>query len=107
MFVFFFFQAEDGIRDYKVTGVKTCALPILSRGLRAESHGRGLGHRRDPGRRGPLDRPRAGVRAARVGRDGAGVSTVAAASVARPRGLAGRRARAGHGAAWAMLLGAL
>src|SRR2546426_8073356 len=29
MFVFFFFQAEDGIRDYKVTGVQTCALPIL------------------------------------------------------------------------------
>ena len=28
-FVFFFFQAEDGIRDYKVTGVQTCALPIL------------------------------------------------------------------------------
>src|SRR2546426_5701802 len=28
--VFFFFQAEDGIRDYKVTGVQTCALPILS-----------------------------------------------------------------------------
>src|SRR5256885_13936888 len=27
---FFFFQAEDGIRDYKVTGVQTCALPILS-----------------------------------------------------------------------------
>src|SRR5256885_12065232 len=26
---FFFFQAEDGIRDYKVTGVQTCALPIL------------------------------------------------------------------------------
>src|SRR2546426_11985443 len=24
---FFFFQAEDGIRDYKVTGVQTCALP--------------------------------------------------------------------------------
>src|SRR5205807_6429449 len=30
-FFFFFFQAEDGIRDYKVTGVQTCALPI-SRG---------------------------------------------------------------------------
>src|SRR5688500_18537061 len=29
MFLFFFFQAEDGIRDYKVTGVQTCALPIL------------------------------------------------------------------------------
>src|SRR5256885_7276092 len=27
-FILFFFQAEDGIRDYKVTGVQTCALPI-------------------------------------------------------------------------------
>src|SRR5215467_14902567 len=27
---YFFFQAEDGIRDYKVTGVQTCALPIWS-----------------------------------------------------------------------------
>src|SRR5256886_8169268 len=27
---FFFFQAEDGIRDLTVTGVQTCALPILS-----------------------------------------------------------------------------
>src|SRR5256885_5795010 len=26
--LYFFFQAEDGIRDYKVTGVQTCALPI-------------------------------------------------------------------------------
>src|SRR6266566_5850255 len=26
--MFFFFQAKDGIRDYKVTGVQTCALPI-------------------------------------------------------------------------------
>src|SRR2546426_5070303 len=37
---FFFFQAEDGIRDYKVTGVQTCALPIYEysgavRGLEA------------------------------------------------------------------------
>src|SRR3989454_8996560 len=32
--IFFFFQAEDGIRDYKVTGVQTCALPISLR-LRA------------------------------------------------------------------------
>src|SRR2546426_1960560 len=30
---FFFFQAEDGIRDYKVTGVQTCALPIFQRML--------------------------------------------------------------------------
>src|SRR5260221_10506608 len=27
---FFFFQAEDGIRDHCVTGVQTCALPILT-----------------------------------------------------------------------------
>src|SRR3954468_941364 len=27
---FFFFQAEDGIRDLYVTGVQTCALPILA-----------------------------------------------------------------------------
>src|SRR5256885_1002476 len=30
---FFFFQAEDGIRDYKVTGVQTCAPPIFERAL--------------------------------------------------------------------------
>src|SRR2546428_12270519 len=29
IFFFFFFQAEDGIRDLIVTGVQTCALPIL------------------------------------------------------------------------------
>src|SRR5256885_8370144 len=29
-FCFFFFQAEDGIRDYKVTGVQTCALLIFT-----------------------------------------------------------------------------
>src|SRR5437588_8337204 len=29
-FYFFFFQAEDGIRDHCVTGVQTCALPICS-----------------------------------------------------------------------------
>src|SRR5205085_8529507 len=28
-YFFFFFQAEDGIRDLTVTGVQTCALPIL------------------------------------------------------------------------------
>src|SRR3989475_4278855 len=28
LFIFFFFQAEDGIRDLTVTGVQTCALPI-------------------------------------------------------------------------------
>src|SRR5215213_3835938 len=31
MCFFFFFQAEDGIRDWSVTGVQTCALPICER----------------------------------------------------------------------------
>ena len=32
---FFFFQAEDGIRDWSVTGVQTCALPILGTTLKS------------------------------------------------------------------------
>src|SRR5207244_7262405 len=36
-FSFFFFQAEDGIRDDLVTGVQTCALPICVR-LAKERH---------------------------------------------------------------------
>src|SRR5690606_39777774 len=34
LFRFFFFQAEDGIRDFHVTGVQTCALPISPTPLR-------------------------------------------------------------------------
>src|SRR2546421_662030 len=37
IFTFFFFQAEDGIRDLIVTGVQTCALPIWSPSWRASS----------------------------------------------------------------------
>src|SRR5258708_21434356 len=33
--IFFFFQAEDGIRDDLVTGVQTCALPISAKRLRS------------------------------------------------------------------------
>src|SRR3954463_13517330 len=36
LFAFFFFQAEDGIRDYRVTGV-TCALPICPSGRSTDS----------------------------------------------------------------------
>src|SRR5690606_39729827 len=50
----FFFQAEDGIRDFHVTGVQTCALPILLRGqpgVRAGvPAGGGARHRRGGGR---------------------------------------------------------
>src|SRR5690606_40874617 len=38
----FFFQAEDGIRDFHVTGVQTCALPIWNRWMDKEA-----GFRRD------------------------------------------------------------
>src|SRR5437867_13200324 len=34
--MFFFFQAEDGIRDRTVTGIQTCALPIFARALHAK-----------------------------------------------------------------------
>src|SRR5256885_6932753 len=51
----FFFQAEDGIRDYKVTGVQTCALPIWA------AEGDGGAHRagregRDPPAAGEANR---------------------------------------------------
>src|SRR2546427_9459413 len=36
---FFFFQAEDGIRDLTVTGVQTCALPISMRSRISSSQG--------------------------------------------------------------------
>src|SRR5690606_32303817 len=37
LLVFFFFQAEDGIRDFHVTGVQTCALPIYNFSVVAEA----------------------------------------------------------------------
>src|SRR5690349_1834194 len=52
LFFFFFFQAEDGIRDLYVTGVQTCALPISStrsehmkvgQGIEAENAGWNFG----------------------------------------------------------------
>src|SRR5256886_17675953 len=57
---FFFFQAEDGIRDLTVTGVQTCALPSRSRRARGGSAARAAGAR--------ATRPRAaGARGARAG----------------------------------------
>src|SRR5690606_40853588 len=41
-FCFFFFQAEDGIRDFHVTGVQTCALPISSGSTTFRPHTRGV-----------------------------------------------------------------
>src|SRR5258708_27600671 len=60
MGVFFFFQAEDGIRDDLVTGVQTCALPIsfaLLADRQAVRKGIVFAERRPP-RLGQLQRPR-------------------------------------------------
>src|SRR6266545_1013676 len=66
LMVFFFFQAEDGIRDKRVTGVQTCALPICRR-RRADGHG--LPHDRGlpllPGQ----GRPAGGSEERRVGKE--------------------------------------
>src|SRR6266487_2598664 len=57
MFVVFFFQAEDGIRDGRVTGVQTCALPIYSRTLAGECVGEyGTKGARETGVRGRVRR---------------------------------------------------
>src|SRR5690349_24987475 len=68
---FFFFQAEDGIRDLYVTGVQTCALPIL-----AAEHRRDLveelaavEHRIRPGPCATQDRRRRFEPSAEVGYD--------------------------------------
>src|SRR5438093_8638343 len=58
----FFFQAEDGIRDWSVTGVQTCALPISGPDLRDSQIGREI-HALGAGVqsvREVLDRPDAG-----------------------------------------------
>src|SRR5256885_13405119 len=65
--LFFFFQAEDGIRDYKVTGVQTCALPISgTAGPRTAAGTRALRSRRAsaaiPATRGSRARPGAAAR---------------------------------------------
>src|SRR5690606_39523835 len=72
-YFFFFFQAEDGIRDFHVTGVQTCALPIsvADRGREAKAQarprhsGRWLVPPARPG--GPSERARAPKQAARHG----------------------------------------
>src|SRR2546426_867191 len=83
MISYFFFQAEDGIRDYKVTGVQTCALPIWAvvaggaRQVRRRASGTGAGDRQAPRRGRRVDGRRHGVRPHEpdpdAGRDGGGV----------------------------------
>src|SRR5690348_17362276 len=49
-FFFFFFQAEDGIRDGRVTGVQTCALPIYDPPTVRNHDGNPANLPREPGR---------------------------------------------------------
>src|SRR2546430_2343946 len=52
--VLFFFQAEDGIRDLTVTGVQTCALPILRQRRDHERQVLGLSRSQNPQAQFPL-----------------------------------------------------
>src|SRR2546430_4305979 len=76
-YCFFFFQAEDGIRDLTVTGVQTCALPISARSAGDASAARDRIARRLPVRedhRQRCDEPRALRRI--LGRRGRGLRRV-------------------------------
>src|SRR6266478_6275789 len=68
LFFFFFFQAEDGIRDLTVTGVQTCALPPRpargARPLERAGRGRPRATRASSPRRRPSTRSRPAPRAA-------------------------------------------
>src|SRR2546422_279945 len=96
---YFFFQAEDGIRDVAVTGVQTCALPPLphlrdqrAAGGRAEGRGRG-----GLARRGVID-PDAGTPgrspSGRAPPDPSCSRSPPRAAPPRPCGAAARRRRA-------------
>src|SRR5207245_6419596 len=65
--LFFFFQAEDGIRDATVTGVQTCALPISARRLRRFGRAAHERHRSPPARD-SSERDEGGVQHGKIGR---------------------------------------
>src|SRR2546430_8118322 len=79
-FFFFFFQAEDGIRDLTVTGVQTCALPIWIRGL-----GRLVDRAHHPAHRVP-------EQAVRADELGVGLLLLRAGRATDHEGMRGRRA---------------
>src|SRR5688572_32072972 len=76
---YFFFQAEDGIRDLTVTGVQTCALPISAalpprrRGRAGPARAARLGADRGPAGRGRGRRADRRGRARQPGRDRPGL----------------------------------
>src|SRR5439155_6814968 len=83
---FFFFQAEDGIRDGHVTGVQTCALPISPhRGAsrRAAVRGQEVGASARAGAASSVAVAVGGVRAARAAGTGAAPCVTGAAQIGR------------------------
>src|SRR5256885_8670456 len=92
MSVHFLFQAEDGIRDYKVTGVQTCALPISApdQPSGASRQRRGGGGRPAPDRPGP---PRAARGAPEHRHDLSAVQPAAERHRVRERGLSAAHPR--------------
>src|SRR5690606_16338800 len=94
----FFFQAEDGIRDFHVTGVQTCALPIWARGPASRTQDPGPG----PAGPNPTGRPATPKETATPDRapdaPGGGLARTdqpAAYTAASTRGRARRRGRRG------------
>src|SRR5437879_1701120 len=86
---FFFFQAEDGIRDTSVTGVQTCALPIYRRRSRRRARPQSRADRARPLDRLLLRRP---ARSRAAGAAPRGVMERAASGGASRAGGAGDRA---------------
>src|SRR2546427_12878945 len=82
---FFFFQAEDGIRDLTVTGVQTCALPIFAARLR----GPGAGALERPDRALPRARSRGEPAHRELHHAGAVLPSAAAPRTARGAATAG------------------
>src|SRR6266567_4797065 len=112
MLAYFFFQAEDGIRDLTVTGVQTCALPIyrvperfaefafLIRGARGmvEEEVAGDAETGQDGPPGPRLGKRRNAGAIEAGEHDRPYDTPLLGGLV-PRGAAGRAARAGQAAA--------
>src|SRR5262249_57870081 len=95
---FFFFQAEDGIRDWSVTGVQTCALPISGGAGLLRQAGRPRGLPVAPRRAAPApgQRPRGACAAGR----GRPVGAQAARRAAARRGQIGRASCRERGEEW-------
>src|SRR5256884_2439307 len=92
--VFFFFQAEDGIRDVAVTGVQTCALPIFRgapEGHQSPGRRRARGAREPAPRRHRAARPHGAPALDALRRDAVALECVGNGQ-GRPRGAGGRAA---------------